>query len=199
MNQPAIAGLILCGGASRRMGSPKALLMLEGEAFLDRLIGRFAQSCSPVIVVLGHDSERIRAGVSRGAQATFVVNPDPERGMLSSFQEGLAAVPPDVEAVVFTPVDYPNIEAATVQALGQGFVAPVTRPLYQGRRGHPVCISRAVMEELLALPLSAQARDVISAYRSATHYVEVNDPGILHDIDLPEDYRALQAQMASAR
>lgn len=201
MKAPAIAGLILCGGASRRMGSPKALLMLDGQTFADRLIESF-RSCSPVVVVLGHESRRIRAGLARELDVICSVNPDPERGMLSSLQTGLMALPPDLDAVIFTPVDYPAIQPSTVQALAHAFAsnsAPVIRPLYASERGHPVCVSRALMTELLALPTTAQARDVVRAYRAQTHYVQVNDPGILQDIDYLEDYLHLQASMAAVR
>ncbi|MBC8166751.1 MAG: NTP transferase domain-containing protein, partial [Bryobacteraceae bacterium] len=57
-----VAAVILSGGASRRMGTPKALLEFAGETFLNRLIGLFEQHCAQVIVVLGYDAERIRAG-----------------------------------------------------------------------------------------------------------------------------------------
>ena len=61
----SIAGLILSGGASRRMGTPKALLRLEGETFLDRLIRLFSAVCNPVIVVVGHHADQIQAGIER--------------------------------------------------------------------------------------------------------------------------------------
>ena len=73
------------------MGTPKALLPLGGETFLDRLIRLFAAGRIAPIVVLGHHAAQIQSGIQRGAQATFVVNPDPERGMLSSLQCGLQA------------------------------------------------------------------------------------------------------------
>ena len=88
-----IAGIILSAGASRRMGTPKALLQLNDETFLDRLIRLFSEVCSPVIVVLGDQADQIRSGIRRGSEARFVVNPDPERGMLSSLQCGLRSGP----------------------------------------------------------------------------------------------------------
>jgi len=200
MKEAAIAGLILSAGASRRIGSPKALLELNGATFLDRLIRAFRAACDPLIVVLGYDAEHIRESIP--ADATAVLNPDPARGMFSSLQCGLRALPPHIDAVIFTPVDYPALRADTIAALAKAFEqmqAPITRPRYAGERGHPVCISRCVIDELLALPVTAQARDVIHAYRPRTEYVDVDDPGILVDIDLPEDYQRLQAQAAPAK
>lgn len=191
---PSIAGIILSGGASRRMGTPKALLRFEDETFLDRMVRLFADVCGPVIVVLGHNPEQIRSGMERASQAIFTVNPDPERGMLSSLQCGLAEVPQNVEAVLFTPVDHPRLRSATIEKLAAEFGvhrAPVTIPTYQGRHGHPVCIARPPIAELLALPATSQASEIIHRYRSETVYVEVDDAGVTTDVDDPKAYAEL--------
>ena len=192
-----IAGLILAGGASRRMGTPKALLRFQNETFLDRMIRLFSSVASPVIVVLGHQSGQIRSGIERSSQATFAVNPDPERGMLSSLQCGLEALPPETEALMFTPVDHPNLQAATLEKLAAHFQAqraPVIVPTYDGQHGHPVCIARALANELLALPPTAMASDVIHKYVSQTSYIEVDDPAVTTDVDDPEAYAGLLGQ-----
>ena len=189
-----IAGIILSAGASRRMGTPKALLPLDGETFLDRLIRLFSEVGIMPIVVLGHQADQIRSGIQRGAEPTFVMNPDPERGMLSSLQCGLEAVPPDAEAVMFTPVDHPNLERSTLEKLIGHFEAeraPVTIPAFHGEHGHPVLIARPLIGELLALPTSAQASDVIHRYRSQTAYIEVDDAAVTTDIDDRAGYAEL--------
>ncbi len=198
----SIAGLILAGGASRRMGSPKALLRFQDETFLDRMIRVFACVCNPVVVVLGHNSERIRAGLERPSQAVFAVNTDPERGMLSSLQCGLASVPASVDAVLFAPVDHPHLQLSTLEALAARFQiarAPVTVPVCSGEHGHPVCISRTLVDELLALPVEAMASDVIHRYVSQTCYFEVDDPAVVTDIDDPAAYAELIAARESTR
>jgi molybdenum cofactor cytidylyltransferase len=192
-----IAGLILAGGASRRMGTPKALLKFQNETFLDRMLRLFSNVSNPVIVVLGHQSSQIRSGIARSADAIFTVNPDPERGMLSSLQCGLTALPAETEAVMFTPVDHPNLQPATLEklaALFQAHRAPVIVPTYEGQHGHPVCIERALAHELLALPPSAMASDVIHRYVGQTSYIEVNDPAVTTDVDDPEAYAGLLGQ-----
>jgi len=184
------AGLILAAGESSRMGSPKALLEFRGETFIDRLIRCFSAYCSPVIVVLGHEPEVIRAGVRSPLHAVFVLNTDYQRGQFSSMQCGLRAVPADVDALVFTPVDHPNVEPATVAKLiASG--APIAIPQYLGRHGHPVLFSRSLIPEFLALPPDSQARDVTHRHASDTRYIDVADAGILDDIDDPEAYRRL--------
>jgi molybdenum cofactor cytidylyltransferase len=194
---PKIAGIILSGGASRRMGTPKALLRFQSETFLDRLIGLFSAVCDPIIVVVGLHSEKIRSGIQRGGAVHFALNSDPDRGMLSSLQCGLALVPPDADAAMFLPVDHPHLEISTVAALAARFRAdraPVTVPIYEGEHGHPVCIARPLIAELLALSPSAKASDVIHRHVPNTVYLEVSDPAVVTDIDDPSAYADLLTQ-----
>lgn len=190
-----IAGLILAAGASRRVGSPKALLEYGGATFLDRLIASLGAHCSPVIVVLGHDAEKIRAGCRRGGEVTFVLNPDPERGQLASLQCGLAAVPAECEGVMFTPVDYPKVRDTTVEKLAAAVREKTNEkvivPQALGVHGHPVYVAKELIPEFLDLPETASAREVIHRWRDRTGYVEVDDGGIVRDIDDPESYRKL--------
>ncbi len=191
-----VAGIILAAGESRRMGTPKALLTYRDETFLDRLIRVLGGSCAQVIVVLGHEAEQIEAGAARAGEAVFVVNEQYRDGQLSSLQCGLRAVPQDAEGFLFTPVDIPLIAPATVAALAGALANPAARalvavPRYAGRRGHPVGCARQLGAELLALAPGAQAREVIHRHAGRTCYVDVDDPGILRDIDDPETYRAL--------
>jgi molybdenum cofactor cytidylyltransferase len=192
-----IAGIILSAGASRRMGTPKALLLLDAETFLDRLVRLFSEVAITPIVVLGHQATEIRSSIRRSAEATFAVNPDPERGMLSSLQCGLRAIPQESEAVMFTPVDHPNLEGTTLEKLTRHFEANravVTVPTYQSVHGHPVLIARPLVAELLALPTTAQASDVIHRYRSQTAYIEVDDAAVTTDIDDRAAYAELLAR-----
>ena len=190
----SVAGLILAAGESRRMGFPKALLRYREETFLDRLAGLFAARCSPVIVVLGAEAERIRAaGVPSGpTAATFVANPDWARGQTTSMQCGLRAVPPEADGVLFTLVDHPAVAPATIDALLAGPPATLLRvPRYHGRRGHPIWFSREIVPEFLALAETGAARDVVRGHASQTEFLDVDDPGILADIDDPAAYRGL--------
>jgi molybdenum cofactor cytidylyltransferase len=194
---PKIAGLILSGGASRRMGSPKALLRFQNETFLDRLIGLFSAVCNPIVVVVGLHADKIRSGIERGNHVLFAVNPDPDRGMLSSLQCGLALVPAEADAVMFLPVDHPQIALDTVRRVAERFRrdrAPVTVPVHLGEHGHPVCIARPVIDELLALPVDAKASDVIHRHVGQTSYIEVDDQAVVTDIDDPAAYADLIAQ-----
>jgi molybdenum cofactor cytidylyltransferase len=189
-----IAAVILAAGASSRMGSPKALLLYRGETFIERLVRVFSKVCEPVIVVLGYHAEAIRPEVE--GKATIAINPAPERGQLSSLQTALAALPADAEGFLFTPVDSPAVAPETVASLAAEFRRrdPTTMfviPRYQGKRGHPVFATRAIAGEILALPPTAQTRDVVHGHVAQTVYVDVDDPGILTDVDDPAAYRLM--------
>ena len=184
------------------MGTPKALLDYRGETFLDRLIRVLGAVTDPVIVVLGHHAEQIREGVRSTAQsnARFVINPEPERGQLSSLQTGLAALPRDAEGFAFIPMDCPAVGEATVARLAQAYLArdpgtllviPRIKNDLGDQRGHPVFGARAIAEELLGLLSDGKASDVIHRQIPRTEYVDVDDRGILTDVDDPAAYRHL--------
>ncbi len=171
------------------MGTPKPLLDYRGETFLDRLTGLFAPRCSPVIVVLGASAARVRAGLVRAS--TFVVNEDYALGQTSSMQCGLRAVPAACPAVLFTLADHPAVTAATVDAVLAVCGAPLCVPRYRGKRGHPILFSRTLIDEFLALPPDGAARDVVRAHAGETVFLDLDDPGIVTDVDDPDAYRAL--------
>jgi len=174
------------------MGRPKALLDWRGVTVIEHMIGLVGAVADPVIVVLGHHSEAFR---ERGIKATLVVNPDPERGMLSSLQCGLRAVPPEADAVLFTPADYPAVGAGTIRALAAGASsAPLAIPVFENRRGHPVLIARPLVAEILALPEHARASDVIHRYLDRAMMIQVQDRGVVEDIDDPETYERLRRE-----
>lgn len=189
----SVAGLILAAGESRRMGSPKALLEFQGETFLDRLIGLFARHCAPVIAVLGAETERIRAGIQRADQALLFENREFHLGQVTSMQCGLRAVPAGTDAVLFTLVDHPGVQPDTIAALLGASPAPLRIPRYAGRRGHPIYFSSVLIPEFLALRPSESARMVLSRHGAEIAYLDVDDPGILADIDTPDAYGRLLA------
>lgn len=189
--EPAVtAGLILAAGESRRMGSPKALLPYREETFLDTLAGLFGRVCSPVIVVLGAGADEIQARARR--PAVFVRNLEYRRGQTSSMQCGLRAAPPEAAGVLFTLVDHPAVTAPTLARLLEADGPEHVRvPRYQGRKGHPIWFARDLIAEFLALPEEGAARDVVRAHEAETRFLDLDDPGIVADIDHPEEYRRL--------
>lgn len=195
-----VAAIILAAGRSIRMGRAKAFLPLPGGGtFLQRLVRTFEfTGASPVVVVR---PPRWPHGAAPGAgSAEFAINPDPERGQLSSLQCGLAAVSPEVPAVLFIPVDVPLVTVETVSALmvrWRRTRPAVVRPERAGRHGHPVLVSRAVADALLSADLSLSARAVLERFSAATVDVPVEDEGAFLDIDTPDDYDRVLARWST--
>ena len=177
-----LTGVVLAAGASRRMGFPKTQLQWKGETYLARLVRLFG-ACSRVVVVL-----REAAPVD-GAEV--VVNPEPERGMLSSLQLGLAGAG---GPVIFTPVDFGHIREETVKGLMAAYQGqPVFNPRCDGRRGHPTIISHQTAEGLLAMAPSSNPKDLLRTLPPA--WFDCDDPGVLRDVDDPEAYRRVVAEL----
>ena len=197
---PRIAAIILAAGASSRMGSPKALLDYHGETFIERLVRVFSEVCDPVIVALGYHAERIRPSVE--GKASVAVNPSPERGQLSSLQTALmkmTALPDGLDGFLFIPVDCPAVGETTVRRVIDAFRGRTAEtllvvPRYRDKHGHPVCAALSIAGEFLALPSDGQARQVVHRHVQRTVYVDVDDPGILTDVDDPEAYRRMLAE-----
>ncbi len=186
----SVAGLILAAGESSRMGSPKALLEFRGETFLDRLIGLFSEFCAPVVVVVGCEAERIRSGVRSPERALFAENKDYRLGQLSSMQCGLRMIPQIAEGVLFTLVDHPNVQPSTIEALLQPATA-ISIPRFHGRRGHPMFFTAGLIRDFLALSPDSQAKEVVNRRPGSIRYVDVDDSGILDDVDDPAAYSRL--------
>jgi molybdenum cofactor cytidylyltransferase len=192
-----IAGIILAAGRSSRMGTSKALLpTLEGESFVVRLLTTLRDGGIDNLLVVGReDDEPLRAEVERHGSA-YVVNADADAGgQLSSLLAGLAAIHrAGLRGAMVVPVDAPLLAASTVATLLAVFdatLAPIVRPRCQGRHGHPVIFSRAMFGELRRADPAAGAKTVLRAHEQAIVNVDVDDPGVLGDVDTPEAYRAL--------
>jgi molybdenum cofactor cytidylyltransferase len=180
-----IGAIVLAAGSSSRMGRPKATLEAGpgGPNFVDAILetlGAAGISAARVVVAPGFE----HAGPS------FVVNPDPSAGMLSSIHRGLGALQGRLDAVLVWPVDHPLVKRETVDAMIAAFRAgspPIVVPTYEGRRGHPVLFAARLIPELLAADPSKGARAVVHAHEDRLE-LAVDDPGVLSDIDTPEDY-----------
>jgi CTP:molybdopterin cytidylyltransferase MocA len=195
-SEPTLAGIILAAGESSRMRTDKALLTYRGRTFLEAILSTLhGAGIDRVVVVLGHHAEEIRRAVDLSS-AQAVVNTDYRRGQTSSLQAGLRALETEnLEAVVLCLVDHPAVSAETLRKLVESFKTSgsnVAVPTFQGQRGHPVLIGRALFAELKKLGPEQGANAVIRKHRGATQFVDVNDAGILTDVDDPETYRGLK-------
>ena len=194
-----VPGVILAAGRSTRMGRAKALLpcTADGETFVRRLARTLSAGGVQEVLVVGRaDAVDLRNEVAAmAAPVRFVENAGADAGQLSSVIAGLdAADAPGTRGLLVTPVDAPLITAGTVAALLGVFGstgAPIVRAVYRGKHGHPVVFSRAVFDDLRRADPEAGAKAVLRAHERAIVNVEVDDPGVVSDVDTREDYRAL--------
>jgi molybdenum cofactor cytidylyltransferase len=191
LNARRIEAILLAAGESRRMGYPKPLLHIGEESFIAHTTVLALGVATRLVIVLGARADRIRSAVARDSRVTVVENPNYNRGQLSSLKVGLAEVIASAaDAVVIHLADHPLIAPATFRSLVDEYLAtakPIVVARYRGRRGHPVLFDRSLFGELMAAPEDQGARVVVAADPTRVHYVDVNDPGVVLDLDTPAD------------
>ncbi len=181
--------MILAAGASRRMGRPKALLALGEKTFLVAIADNYRRLGLPVVVVFGPDLEgRLPVEI---ASTRTALNRRPDDGPLSSLRLGLELLPETASAAIVHPVDHPLVSVVTIRRLLEGHrqrPAAILVPEFGGETGHPTLFPRHVFAELRDGPLEGGARRVVEARPERVLRVQVDDPGILRNIDTPELY-----------
>jgi molybdenum cofactor cytidylyltransferase len=193
-----LAAVILAGGESRRMGSPKALLPYQSRTFLEHLLDVARHpKIGLVRIVLGAHAEEIRGRLSLDP-ATVVVNAAWEQGQLTSIQAALRGLPPGAtDGIVLFLVDHPLISAATLSTLVERFYAsdkPIVLPAYKSKRGHPVIFASSLYPELLAAPLDKGARAVVWAHAADVLEVPTADEGVILNLNDAETLRRALAR-----
>jgi len=187
---PVVA--LLAAGRSSRMGFPKALVAIGGEAALSRL-ARIARSQQlEAVVVLGFQEAEIRASCGTElAGLRVIVNPDPGRGQTSSVRLAAQSLGEE-DAIVLWPVDHARVQEATFAQLLAAFRAraagiEMVVPSRGGRRGHPLLGSAQVRRELASLADDEPAHAVLRRDPRRVLHVDVDDPMVVADFDRPED------------
>jgi CTP:molybdopterin cytidylyltransferase MocA len=191
---PKIAAIILAAGRSSRMGALKPLLPLGNSTFVEEAAQRFMLAgIRDIHVVVGHRHEEITPILDR-LGFRWVLNPDHDRGMLSSVLAGVGSLPTHVDAFFLLPVDIPLVKPRTIEALlnaHQQKGALVTYPRFMGRRGHPPLIARKCITEALGPDYEGGLRAFLKHYEDHAADVDVIDEGILMDCNTSDDYAAL--------
>jgi molybdenum cofactor cytidylyltransferase len=183
-----IAGIVLAGGGSSRLGSPKQLVLLKGRTLLVHAADCcLSGGCEPVIVVLGASRETIEPTLS-GLPVRVVVNEDWREGIASSIRAGISALPDGVEALVLATCDQPELEPDVVRRLIKGFDGTPGRMVacaYGGTVGVPALFGRDRFEGLLQLRGDSGARQLLRGNLESV--VRVPWSGGAFDLDLPSD------------
>jgi molybdenum cofactor cytidylyltransferase len=172
------------------MGYPKPLLKIRDETFVAHLAAAMLRVVARLTIVVGAHADRVRPAIPADQRIKVVDNPDYLGGQLLSIKAGIRALPADASAALIHLADHPTVKAETFAAVVEAHRQsrkPIVIARYGGRRGHPVLFDRSLFGELLDAPEDQGARAVVNADASRVVYVDVDDPGILLDLDTPDD------------
>lgn len=189
-----IAAVVLAAGASRRMGTNKLLLPVEGEAMVHRTVRRVRDAgCDPIVVVTGHDAARVREALAP-LDVQFAESPDPTGPTSASLHAGLQALPTDVHATLVMLADMVQVTTPMLRALVEG-AALGDEPLGVSRYGDvlapPLLFTRALWPELLAWHGEGCGKAVVRAHENEARLHEWPVEA-LQDVDTPDDYEAVR-------
>lgn len=185
-----VTAVVPAAGRSSRFGGMKLLADLDGARLIDRTIASLLDAGVMRVVIVSRSAEAFSGVASfSDSRVETIVNAEPERGMFSSIQLGLAAAGGRV--VLVLPADMPFVSAATVAAVaGRATATGATVvPSHTGRRGHPIAIPRPLCNALLTMPPSITLKEALAALSTASEILEVDDAGVLRDVDVPADLR----------
>lgn len=188
-----VAAVILAAGASTRMGRNKLLLPVDGEAMVHRAARRaIAAGLTPVVVVLGHEGERVRSALA-DLNVTFATSPEPTGPTSVSLHAGLTALGPTVAATVVMLSDMVHVTEAMLRALVEASTtghAPLEVSRYGDVLAPPLLFRRGLWPELLAWHGEGCGKAVVRAHQAEAGLHDWPDTA-LQDIDTPGDYDAL--------
>ena len=190
------AGVVPSSGASVRMGKDKGLLEVDGRSFLRCTVDALREGgCEPVLVVVAEGEEALAAEAAASG-ASVLLNPAPGDGPITSLRIALEALDGTMGGVAYLPVDHPLVKAATVKRLleaTRSASSQLTIPVYESKRGHPAIFGSALFVELLDPALQGGAKTVVYRHLSDALLVDVDDAGVVTDVDTPDAYEAVLA------
>jgi molybdenum cofactor cytidylyltransferase len=198
-----IAAVVLAAGQSTRMGAVNKMLAEIGGKPLVRIAAEqaLASRAKPVIVVTGHERERVEAALA-GLPLRFVHNPQYADGLGTSLKAGIAAVPEHADGAVVCLSDMPQVDHQLIDKLIAGFDPErgglVVVPSINGRRGNPVVWSRRFFNDLMSINGDIGARHLIGSYAEAVVEILVAGEAALTDVDTPESLSAVKAEIERA-
>ncbi|GIM29266.1 hypothetical protein CPJCM30710_19320 [Clostridium polyendosporum] len=178
-----VEGVILAAGFSSRAGTYKMTLEINGETVIERCVKSMYDVCSRIIVVGGYRKEVIKEILDKYSKVEVVYNNAYEQGMFTSAIEGFKYI--KEEKIFFTPGDYPLISKDVYDTLLKAS-GDIIIPSYNGKKGHPVLMKKCIVQELLQSTRFSTLKDFINSKGFVK--VDVDEEGILIDIDTMEDY-----------
>lgn len=185
------AALIVAAGMSSRMGNFKPMLNIGSISIAQRVVASLQQAgVDKIVMVTGYNAVQLERHLF-GLGIIFLRNEDYEHTqMFESACIGLSYLKDKCDRLLFTPVDIPLFTAATVQMLLDSG-SPLACPICDAKRGHPILISASLIDNILSDTGDDGLRGALDRCGVPMTEIPVEDRGVLHDADTPEDYKAL--------
>jgi molybdenum cofactor cytidylyltransferase len=190
--------IILAAGSSRRMGTQKLIMPFGQSTIIETVIDNILNSgVHHILVVLGADHEKIRKAIGN-KPVQFCHNQEHEKGMLSSVVCGIRNLPADAGAALIFLGDQPGIPPAIINAVLAAYdeeLKGIVIPVHQHRRGHPLLVDMKYRKQVESLDLEEGLRKLRHLFPEDVLELEVDEAGILIDIDTREDYNNASAKL----
>jgi molybdenum cofactor cytidylyltransferase len=192
-----ISAVVLAAGLSTRMGRNKLLLSFQDKALVARVADTLlASRIDEVIVVLGHETEKVRAEL-QGKPVRLVHNPDYQDGLSTSVRTGVDAVSPDADGIMICLADQPLLEPADVNRIIEGFAEAkqvnksIVVPFFKGERGNPVILDASLRVAILGIVGDVGCKGVIKRYPEKVYAIEMENDHVVRDVDDVQAYERL--------
>lgn len=190
-----VSAIVLAAGMSKRMGTIKQLIKVGDRTLLETTLAAVQESAiRETILVLGHEAETIAKTLKQDPAPKLIVNTSYPEGMSSSIRAGLNAVSPESSAAMIVLADQPLLSAAVINRMiheYESLHAAIVLPVYRGFRGNPVLIDRSLFPEMMQISGDIGCRSIFGLHPEKIHKVQVEDIGILVDIDTADDLTKL--------
>jgi molybdenum cofactor cytidylyltransferase len=192
MNKSIIGAVVLAAGESKRMGKPKLVLPWKDTTVVGQVVETlFSAGIHDVTIVTGGHRDLVENALS-STPVRLVHNQNFHNdNMLESVKVGIKSLPEDNQAILIVLADQPRVKERTIRSICNEYhigTFPIVFPSWNMRRGHPWLLDRSYFDELLAMEEGLTLRDFLKYHTDVIHYLEVDDPSILQDIDTLEQY-----------
>jgi len=182
-----IEAVVLAAGWSSRTSNYKMTLPLGEKTVLEHTVDALLSVCSKVIVVAGHNADKCRRVLEDRKEVKIITNPDFEKGMFSSVKQGVKELASDTFFVL--PGDQPMVRPQTLTRI-LATDGDIVNPSFKGKKGHPVLFRNDCRQGILDMSKEGILRDFI--HSRGAEVVDVEDEGVLLDIDTDEDYEKIK-------
>lgn len=184
-----LAAIIVAAGYSSRMEAFKPLLPLGESTVIESSISSFLEAgIENTIVVVGFKANMLKP-ILEQMDIKWVYNKNYSEGMFSSIVAGVKSLPSHVKGFFLLPADIPIVRHQTIDILSQNYDKhDIIYPVYKNRRGHPPLISSKLFPEILRFDGQGGLKALLKKHNDSALHIEVDDEGILLDMDTYEDY-----------